>query len=56
MRRSKKSTGRPFLNLNVLALMATKNGDSVAADAAFKRIGDNSDIEIRGSPKTSSIK
>ena len=40
-----KEYGSSVSDLNVLALMATKNGDSVTADAAFKRIGDNHDIE-----------
>lgn len=40
-----KEYGWSVSDLNVLALMATKNGDSVIADAAFKRIGDNYDIE-----------
>ena len=38
-----KQYGWSVTDLNVLALMATKNGDSVIADAAFKRIGDNYD-------------
>lgn len=40
-----KQYGWSVADLNVLALMATKNGDSVVADTAFKRIGDNYDIE-----------
>ena len=40
-----KEYGSSVSDLNVLALMATKNGDSVVADAAFQRIGDNHDIE-----------
>lgn len=36
-----KEYGASLTNLNLLALMATKNSDSVVADAAFKRIGDN---------------
>ena len=40
-----KQYGSSVAMLNLVALMATKNGDSVAADAAFKRIGDNFDIE-----------
>ncbi len=40
-----KEYGSSDSDLNVLALMATKNNDSVVADAAFKRIGDNFDIE-----------
>ena len=40
-----KEYGPSDSDLNVLALMATKNNDSVVADAAFKRIGDNYDIE-----------
>jgi len=40
-----KEYGSSVSDLNLLALMATKNGDSVVADAAFKRIGDNHDIE-----------
>jgi hypothetical protein len=38
-----KQYGASLTNLNLLALMATKNHDSVVADAAFKRIGDNWD-------------
>jgi Domain of unknown function (DUF4034) len=38
-----KEYGTSLTNLNLLALMATKNRDSVVADAAFKRIGDNWD-------------
>jgi hypothetical protein len=38
-----KQYGTSLTNLNWLALMATKNNDSVVADAAFKRIGDNWD-------------
>jgi hypothetical protein len=38
-----KQYGASLTNLNLLALMATKNRDSVVADAAFKRIGDNWD-------------
>lgn len=38
-----KQYGTSLSNLNLLALMATKNRDSVVADAAFKRIGDNWD-------------
>jgi len=38
-----KQYGASLTNLNLLALMATKNNDSVVADAAFKRIGDNWD-------------
>ena len=38
-----KQYGPSLSNLNLLALMATKNRDSVVADAAFKRIGDNWD-------------
>jgi hypothetical protein len=40
-----KQYGASVSMLNTFALMATKNGDSVAADAAFKRIGDNFDKE-----------
>jgi len=40
-----KEYGASDSDLNVLALMATKNNDSVIADAAFKRIGDHYDIE-----------
>ena len=40
-----KEYGWSVSDLNVLALMATKNGDSVVADAAFQRIGDNYDID-----------
>jgi len=40
-----KEYGSSIYDLNVLALMAAKNGDSVVADAAFKRIGDNYDID-----------
>jgi hypothetical protein len=35
--------GSSMTNLNLFALMAAKFDDSVAADAAFKRIGDNWD-------------
>lgn len=38
-----KQYGTSLTNLNWLALMATKNNDSVVADAAFKRIGENWD-------------
>ena len=38
-----KKYGVSLLNLNRLALMATNARDSVAADSAFKRIGDNWD-------------
>jgi hypothetical protein len=38
-----KQHGVALLNLNWLALMATKSVDSVVADNAFKRIGDNWD-------------
>jgi hypothetical protein len=38
-----KQYGASMTNLNLLALMATQNNDSVVADAAFKRIGDNWD-------------
>jgi len=41
-----KEYGSSISNLNVLALMATKNNDSVAADAAFKRIGENYDVDV----------
>jgi hypothetical protein len=40
-----KEYGSSDSDLNVLALMATKNNDSVVADAAFKRIGNNYDEE-----------
>ena len=40
-----KEYGASLTNLNLLALMATKKRDSVVADAAFKRIGDNWDEE-----------
>ena len=40
-----KEYGASISDLNLLAVMATKNNDSVVADAAFKRIGDNYDIE-----------
>jgi hypothetical protein len=40
-----KQYGASVSMLNTFALMATKNGDSVAADAVFKRIGDNFDKE-----------
>jgi hypothetical protein len=40
-----KEYGSSDSDLNVLALMATKNNDSVVADASFKRIGENYDIE-----------
>jgi hypothetical protein len=35
--------GASMTNLNLLALMATQNNDSMVADAAFKRIGDDWD-------------
>lgn len=38
-----KEYGPSMTNLNLLALMAAKNNDSVTADAAFKRLGDNCD-------------
>ena len=38
-----KEYGPSMTNLNLLALMAAKNNDSVTADAAFKRLGDNYD-------------
>jgi len=37
--------GMSLLNLNRLALMATKSGDTVVADGAFQRIGNNWDKE-----------
>lgn len=40
-----KEYGSSISDLNTLALMATKNNDSVIADDAFKRIGDNYDID-----------
>lgn len=43
-----KEYGASISDLNVLAFMATKNNDSVVADAAFKRIGDNYDVERWG--------
>jgi hypothetical protein len=41
-----KAYGSSISDLNVLALMATKNNDSVTADAAFKRIGENYDLDL----------
>ena len=40
-----KEYGLSTSDLNTLALMATKNNDSVAADAAFQDISDNYDID-----------
>jgi hypothetical protein len=40
-----KEYGVSLANLNRLALMASKSGDSVVADSAFQRIGDNWDKE-----------
>lgn len=40
-----KQYGSSMIVLNEYALMATKNGDSITADAAFRRIGDNVDLE-----------
>ena len=40
-----KAYGPSISDLNTLALMATKNNDSVAADSAFQRISDNYDID-----------
>jgi hypothetical protein len=40
-----KEYGSSVSDSNALALMATKNGDSVDADAAFTRVGENYDIE-----------
>lgn len=37
--------GDSLVNWNVFALMAVKNNDEVAADAAFKQVGDNWDKE-----------
>jgi hypothetical protein len=38
--------GASVLNLNRLALMATKSGDTVVADGAFQRIGDSWDKDV----------
>lgn len=41
-----KEYGSSISDLNTLALMATKNNDSVAADAAFQRISGSYDIDV----------